>query len=80
MVSGRSDFGLWIERLSSFYEEKTGMRLYGLWWVATARRMQGVAKTVADVQADGPHLYRPLRRTGRIVFANLDWPLSFTAT
>ncbi len=28
MVSGRSDFGLWIERLSSFYEEKTGVRLY----------------------------------------------------
>ncbi len=28
VVSGRSDFGLWIERLSSFYEEKTGMRLY----------------------------------------------------
>src|SRR6267154_626642 len=28
VVSGRADFGLWIERLSSFYEEKTGMRLY----------------------------------------------------
>jgi len=28
VVSGRSDFGLWIERLSSFYEQKTGMRLY----------------------------------------------------
>jgi len=28
VVSGRSDFGNWIERLSSFYEEKTGMRLY----------------------------------------------------
>jgi riboflavin kinase, archaea type len=28
VVSGRSDFGFWIERLSSFYEEKTGMRLY----------------------------------------------------
>jgi riboflavin kinase, archaea type len=28
VVSGRSDFGFWIERLSSFYEQKTGMRLY----------------------------------------------------
>lgn len=28
VVSGRGDFGFWIERLSSFYEEKTGMRLY----------------------------------------------------
>jgi riboflavin kinase len=28
VVSGRSDFGLWIERLSRFYEQKTGMRLY----------------------------------------------------
>ena len=28
VVSGRSNFGLWIERLSRFYEEKTGMRLY----------------------------------------------------
>jgi riboflavin kinase len=28
VVSGQSDFGLWIERLSSFYAEKTGMRLY----------------------------------------------------
>ena len=28
MVSGRSDFGFWIERLSSFYEQKTGLRLY----------------------------------------------------
>jgi len=28
VVSGRGDFGLWIERLSSFYEQKTGMRLY----------------------------------------------------
>jgi riboflavin kinase len=28
VVSGRADFGLWIERLSSFYERKTGMRLY----------------------------------------------------
>lgn len=28
MVSGRGDFGQWIERLSSFYEQKTGMRLY----------------------------------------------------
>lgn len=28
MVSGRSNFGFWIERLSSFYEAKTGVRLY----------------------------------------------------
>jgi len=28
VVSGRANFGLWIERLSSFYEKKTGMRLY----------------------------------------------------
>lgn len=28
VVSGRAAFGLWIERLSSFYEQKTGMRLY----------------------------------------------------
>ena len=28
VVSGRADFGLWIEQLSSFYEQKTGMRLY----------------------------------------------------
>ena len=28
VVSGRADFGIWIERLSSFYEQKTGMRLY----------------------------------------------------
>jgi len=28
VVSGRADFGLWIERLGSFYEQKTGMRLY----------------------------------------------------
>jgi riboflavin kinase, archaea type len=28
VVSGRADFGSWIERLSSFYEQKTGMRLY----------------------------------------------------
>jgi len=28
VVSGRADFGLWIERLSSFYQAKTGMRLY----------------------------------------------------
>src|SRR6266851_2490276 len=27
-ISGRADFGLWIEQLSSFYEQKTGMRLY----------------------------------------------------
>jgi riboflavin kinase len=28
VVSGRGDFGQWIERLGSFYEQKTGMRLY----------------------------------------------------
>ena len=28
VVSGRAVFGLWIERLSSFYERKTGVRLY----------------------------------------------------
>lgn len=28
VTSGRADFGLWIERLSSFYEQKTGMRFY----------------------------------------------------
>jgi len=28
VVSGRANFGLWIEHLSSLYEEKTGMRLY----------------------------------------------------
>ena len=28
MISGRADFGRWIERLSDFYEQKTGMRLY----------------------------------------------------
>lgn len=28
MVSGRGDFAQWIERLSSLYEQKTGMRLY----------------------------------------------------
>src|SRR5689334_4991529 len=28
VVSGRGDFGQWIERLSHFYEQKTGMRLY----------------------------------------------------
>jgi riboflavin kinase, archaea type len=28
VVSGRSNFGIWIERLSSIYEKKTGMRLY----------------------------------------------------
>ena len=27
-MSGRGDFGRWIARLSSFYEQKTGMRLY----------------------------------------------------
>jgi hypothetical protein len=27
VVSGRAAFGLWIERLSSFYEQKTGMRV-----------------------------------------------------
>jgi riboflavin kinase len=28
VVGGRADFGRWIERLSSLYERKTGMRLY----------------------------------------------------
>jgi len=28
VVSGRCDFGQWIERLSSLYEQKTGMRFY----------------------------------------------------
>jgi riboflavin kinase len=28
VTSGRGDFGYWIERLSSFYEQKTGMRFY----------------------------------------------------
>ena len=28
VVSGCGDFGIWIARLSSFYEKKTGMRLY----------------------------------------------------
>jgi riboflavin kinase len=28
VVSGLANFGGWIERLSSFYEQKTGMRLY----------------------------------------------------
>jgi CTP-dependent riboflavin kinase len=28
MVSSRADFGQWIARLSNFYEQKTGMRLY----------------------------------------------------
>ena len=28
VVSGRANFGLWIERLSDFYEKKTGVRLY----------------------------------------------------
>ena len=28
MVSGLANFGFWIERLSSFYEAKTGMHLY----------------------------------------------------
>ena len=28
MVSGVGDFGKWIEQLSSFYEQKTGMRLF----------------------------------------------------
>jgi riboflavin kinase len=27
LVSGRGDFGHWIERLSDLYEQKTGMRL-----------------------------------------------------
>jgi riboflavin kinase len=28
VVSGRADFGKWNARLRSFYEQKTGMRLY----------------------------------------------------
>jgi riboflavin kinase, archaea type len=28
VVSGQASFGFWIERLASFYEEKTGMKLY----------------------------------------------------
>ena len=39
MVSGLGNFGQWIDRLSRFYEEKTGMRLYpGTLWsrLATA--------------------------------------------
>jgi len=28
VVSGRANFGLWMQRLSDFYEKKTGMRLY----------------------------------------------------
>jgi riboflavin kinase, archaea type len=28
VVSGLGNFGQWIDRLSSFYEQKTGMRLY----------------------------------------------------
>jgi riboflavin kinase len=28
VVSGLASFGQWIDRLSSFYEQKTGMRLY----------------------------------------------------
>ena len=28
MVGGRGEFGQWIDRLSSYYERKTGMRLY----------------------------------------------------
>ncbi|HTR37466.1 MAG TPA: DUF120 domain-containing protein [Bryobacteraceae bacterium] len=28
VVSGKGDFGQWIERLSAFYEGKTGMRFY----------------------------------------------------
>ncbi|HLH19428.1 MAG TPA: DUF120 domain-containing protein [Bryobacteraceae bacterium] len=28
VVSGRANFGFWIERLNAFYAEKTGMRLY----------------------------------------------------
>lgn len=28
VVTGVANFGFWIERLSSFYEHKTGMRLY----------------------------------------------------
>jgi len=28
VVSGQADFGVWIERLSALYQQKTGMRLY----------------------------------------------------
>ena len=28
VVSGRANFGFWIERLNTFYAKKTGMRLY----------------------------------------------------
>lgn len=28
VVTGLANFGFWIERLNSFYEAKTGMRLY----------------------------------------------------
>lgn len=28
VVSGLANFGFWIERLSSFYQRKTGMRFY----------------------------------------------------
>jgi len=28
VVSGQADFGIWIERLKSYYEQKTGMHLY----------------------------------------------------
>ena len=28
MISGRADFGVWIERLNTFYAKKIGMRLY----------------------------------------------------
>jgi riboflavin kinase, archaea type len=28
VVSGRADFGVWIERLNALYQQKTGMRLY----------------------------------------------------
>ena len=28
VVSGQANFGLWLQRLSDFYEKKTGMRLY----------------------------------------------------
>jgi riboflavin kinase len=28
VTSGRGEFAYWIERLSSFYEQKTGMRFY----------------------------------------------------
>ena len=28
VVTGRANFGFWIERLNTFYEQKIGMRLY----------------------------------------------------